>query len=84
MSWDIVSAIGRAPISRKDRSRCERALVVWVLRHANPIHRRRLLERHYPTSPAIDPGSPAARLTYTLGASLEHVDFAEQREGKTW
>lgn len=79
-----ISAIGRAPISRKDRSRCERTLAVWVLRHASPAHRRRLLERHYPTSPAIDPASPAARLTYTVGASLERVAYAERREGRTW
>ncbi len=79
-----VSAIRRAPMSRKDRSRCGRSLAVWVLRHASPAHRRRLLERHYPTSPAIDPSSPAARLTYTVSAGLERVDFAERREGNTW
>ena len=79
-----ISAIRRAPISGKDRSRARRTLAVWLLRHASPTHRRRLLERHYPTSPAIDPGSPAAHVTYTARATLEQVGFAERREGKTW
>jgi glycosyltransferase involved in cell wall biosynthesis len=37
-------AIRRAPISPMDRWRCEKELAVWIVRHADPMRKRRLLE----------------------------------------
>ena len=37
------SAINRAPISRRDRWRCRKVLVLWILGHANPMYRLKFL-----------------------------------------
>jgi glycosyltransferase involved in cell wall biosynthesis len=40
----FLSAIQRAPLNPRDRWRCRREFLIWLLSHANPMHRRRLLK----------------------------------------
>jgi glycosyltransferase involved in cell wall biosynthesis len=55
-------AVASAPISRGDRRRCLAVLAVWILRHANPLRRRQLLDSPDPAVRAIGARSGAVRM----------------------
>lgn len=74
-----VTAIWRAPISRKDRVRCANALVVWLFHHVDPMQRRKLLDSPDPAFAAIGAGSAAARLTNVAHALLGRIAVVGRR-----
>ena len=55
-----VAAIRRAPISPIDRWRCEKELAVWIVRHADPMRKRRQLESSIRSQ---SPYKPATRVS---------------------
>jgi glycosyltransferase involved in cell wall biosynthesis len=57
-----VTAIWRAPIGVADRLRCGAVLLVWVLGHANPLRKRRLLDSPDPAVQALGARAWASRL----------------------
>lgn len=57
-----LTAIARAPISSADRARCLADLAVWIARHVDPTHRRRLLDSPDPAVQALGARSWAARV----------------------
>lgn len=77
--FGFVSAIRRAPLSRWDRWRCGRELVLWLLSHASPTHRRQLLQS---PDPALRGAGAESRITrlmnWTLGA-VGHVHLKRDR-----
>ena len=62
----FVTAIQRAPLSRRDRWRCRWVLLLWLLSHADPTYRRRMLESPDPAVREIGEGSLAARVAAGL------------------
>jgi glycosyltransferase involved in cell wall biosynthesis len=69
----FISAIRRAPISPRDRWRCRRELLVWLLSHANPMHRRQLLKSPDPALRGVGAESRATRLSNQVRAVAERV-----------
>ncbi len=57
-----VQAILRAPLAPADKARCLSTLAVWVLRHADPLRRRHLLNSPDPAVRAVGARSWVARL----------------------
>ncbi len=57
-----VQAIARAPLSPAEKARCLGAFTVWVVRHADPLRRRRLLNSPDPAVQALGARSWAVRL----------------------
>jgi glycosyltransferase involved in cell wall biosynthesis len=76
----FISAIRRAPISRRDRVRCARELLLWLLSHANPMHRRELLKSPDPALRGIGVESRATRLSKRVRAVAERVRGISGRE----
>jgi glycosyltransferase involved in cell wall biosynthesis len=79
----FISAIRRAPISRRDRVRCGRELLLWLLTHANPMHRRELLKSPDPALRGIGVESRATRLSNRVGAVAERVRGISGRGSNT-
>ena len=75
-----VVAIGRAPISPRDRWRCGKELAVWVARHADPMRKRRLLDSPDPAVRALGAGSLATRLSPKGRTGVKSVASDRQRE----
>jgi hypothetical protein len=79
----FLSAIQRAPLSARDRWRCRRELLVWILSHVNPLYRRRFVDSPDPAVAAIGAGSLATRITTKVRDGLGRVSALGQREGQT-
>jgi glycosyltransferase involved in cell wall biosynthesis len=60
-------AIWRAPISLRDRLRSWGILVVWMLRHVNPLYKLRLLQSPDPAVQALGARSAAGRVWGRFG-----------------
>ena len=60
--WAYSAAIWRAPLSTADRVRCATHLTVWLLGHANPLHRLGLLGSPDPAARERGERSLAARI----------------------
>jgi len=56
-------AIWRAPISLPERFRCTGHLLGWLMRHADPLHKRKLLKSADPAIRALGTRSLAFRLS---------------------
>jgi glycosyltransferase involved in cell wall biosynthesis len=78
----FISAIQRAPLSARDRWRCHKELVVWILSHVNPLYRRHFLESPDPAVAAIGAGSMATRVTNKVRAALGLATSADRPEGQ--
>ena len=77
-----LAAIWRAPLSPTDRWRCMKELSVWVVRHANPMRKRRLPESPYPAVQAHGAASLTTRPSQKVSISDEQrVTSVRQREG---
>jgi glycosyltransferase involved in cell wall biosynthesis len=72
-----VTAIMRAPISPKDRVRCGKELVVWLLHHVDPLRRRQMVDSPDPAFRAIGNGSLAARFTKSIQALKDRIAIGE-------
>jgi glycosyltransferase involved in cell wall biosynthesis len=66
-----VTAIWQAPIGVADRLRCSRDLIVWMLGHADPLRRRRLLQSPDPAVRALGAKAWASRFGARSGAGSQ-------------
>jgi glycosyltransferase involved in cell wall biosynthesis len=78
----FVTAIGRAPISRRDRWRCRKVLALWILGHANPMYRLQFLTSPDLALREVGRSSRAARVAERVSSILERFRPAGRREGK--
>ena len=79
----FISAIRRAPLSLRDRWRCGRELFIWLLSHANPMHRRQLLRSPDPALRAVGAESLATRLSNRVRGVLEGVRSIGRQKSNT-
>jgi glycosyltransferase involved in cell wall biosynthesis len=79
----FVTAIGRAPISRRDRWRCRKVLALWILGHANPMYRLQFLTSPDLALREVGRTSRAARVADAVGSVLGRFSPARRQEGKT-
>ena len=61
--WGFVAAVWRTPLSTRDRLRCYRELLLWLISHLNPLYRQALTDSPDPAFAAIGEGSWAARVS---------------------
>ena len=79
----FVSAIRRAPLSGRDRRRCGWVLFLWLLSHANPLHRRQLLSSPDPALRTVGAESLATRLINRVRALVGRISPASRKESNT-
>jgi glycosyltransferase involved in cell wall biosynthesis len=79
----FISAIGRAPISRRDRWRCRWVFLIWLLSHMNPMYRRQFLKSPDPAVRRVGAESRATRLSNSLRALAERVRTVSRRGSTT-
>jgi len=77
------SAINRAPISRRDRWRCRKVLVLWILGHANPMHRLKFLSSPDLAVREVGESSRAARVARKANSVLGRLSSTRRQENKT-
>jgi hypothetical protein len=77
------SAINRAPISRRDRWRCRKVLVLWILGHANPMYRLKFLSSPDLAVREVGESSRAARVARKVNSVLGRLSSTRRQENKT-
>ena len=77
------TAISRSPISRRDRWRCRKVLVLWILGHANPRYRLQFLSSPDLALREVGQSSRAARVAAKANSVLGRFRPADRQEGKT-
>lgn len=77
------TAIGRAPISRRDRWRCRRVLVLWILGHANPMYRLQFLSSPDLALREVGETSRAARVARTVNSVVGRFRSTRRQKGQT-
>jgi hypothetical protein len=78
-----MGAIRRAPITSKDRMRCQKELAVWIASHANPLHKEHPPEH---TDPPVQPRRAAAEVARVSGKqriSVKQDTSTLQQEGRS-